>query len=278
MLFPFARIRHLLIDLDGVLYRGNTPLPAAADFIAWLRKRGISYRLVTNNATLTQAQYVKKLAAMHIEAAPDDVFTSALATSLYLRRESQPGDTAYVIGEDGLLEGVASAGLVVSAEQPDFVVVGLDRFVTYEKIALACLAIRGGARFIGTNPDTSFPSERGLLPGAGAIQASLEAATGVRPTVIGKPEPLMLQLAMEHLGGTPTDTVMLGDRLDTDIMGAHAAGVQSILVLTGVSTRAEAAASEQPPALVVEDLIELMKCWSPDARQEDSSAIPLSHD
>jgi 4-nitrophenyl phosphatase len=140
-------------------------------------------------------------------------------------------------------------------------VAGLDRTLTYEKLAAAALAIRAGARFIGTNPDTSLPTEHGLLPGAGAIQAAIQAATGVAPTVIGKPQPLMLELAMHALGGSSVDTAMLGDRLDTDIQGAVAAGLRSILVLTGVSTREELAAGPLRPDLVVESLPELMARW-----------------
>lgn len=264
--FPFERIRHLLVDLDGVLYRGTTAIPGAPPFISWLRAQGIDFRLVTNNATLTPGQYASKVAGMGIEVSEDEIFTSALATALYLLEQRQNGQTAYAIGEDGLMDALRRANVRIVTERPDWVVVGLDRHVTYEKLAIAALALEAGARFVGTNPDTSLPTERGLAPGAGAILAALTATTGVEPIVIGKPQPLMLRLAMEQLGGTVHDTAMIGDRLDTDIQGANALGLSSVLVLTGVSTRAELAVSIADPTIVVENLEELTRRWRESSR------------
>jgi 4-nitrophenyl phosphatase len=261
MSVAFDRIRHLLIDLDGVLYRGNAVLPHAVRFVSWLHDRGITFRLVTNNATLTPGQYVDKLSRMGIPVREEEVFTSALATALYLRQEDRDGRTAYVIGEEGLRSALHDAGIDLVEDRPDWVIVGLDRHLTYDKLAAAALAIEAGARFLGTNPDTSFPSERGLVPGAGAIQAALTATTGVQPVVVGKPHPLMLDLAMQQLGGTAQDTLMLGDRLDTDILGANALGMPSILVLTGVSTRDQAVQGAIHPDLIVNDLSELISLW-----------------
>lgn len=261
MSLPFGRIKHLLIDLDGVLYRGETALPCAADFVAWLHGRGITFRLVTNNATLTPTQYVEKLARMGISAGEDEIFTSALATGMYLKEHGNGGDTAYVIGEDGLRSAVEAAGFRIVDEKPDWVVVGLDRRLTYEKLATAALSLEAGARFVGSNPDTSFPTECGLVPGAGAILRAIQATTGVDPLVIGKPQPLMLEMAMRSLGGSRNDTAMLGDRLDTDIQAAEAVGVPSVLVLTGVSTRADLEHSSIRPTLVVQDLCRLMEQW-----------------
>jgi 4-nitrophenyl phosphatase len=261
--FSLHDIRHLLIDLDGVLYRGVQPLPGASEFVQWLRDREVSFRLVTNNATLTPGQYIEKLAKMGIAVERDEIFTSALATALYLQHE-RPVDTeqtAYVIGEEGLVAALRAIDVRITDQQPEWVVVGLDRNITYDKLATACLAIRAGAGFLGSNPDTSFPSEHGLVPGAGSLLAALQAATGVQPVVVGKPQPLMLQLAMEGLGGTPENTAMLGDRLDTDILGAHNLGMPSILVLTGVSTREELAQSPYAPELVVDDLAGLIGAW-----------------
>jgi 4-nitrophenyl phosphatase len=259
---PLDRIRTLLIDLDGVLYRGNTALPGAEKFIASLRGRGIAFRLVTNNATLTPQQYVEKLAAMGVEVEPGEVFTSALATGMYLRDHREGTETALVVGETGLRQAVSESGLRLVDEGGDWVVVGLDRTATYEKLAAAALALERGARFVGSNPDTSFPTERGLVPGAGALLAALTATTGRAPVVIGKPQPLMLELAMRDAGGTLQDTAMLGDRLDTDIAAAERVGMPSILVLTGVSTRADLAGTATPPDLVVESLPELMDLLS----------------
>jgi len=257
------RVRHVLIDMDGVLYRGSEPIPRAREFLTQLRARGIRFRLVTNNATLTPEMYRDKLAAMWIEVGADEVFTSALATALYLQRAGQAGTSAYVIGEIGLLTALAGIDVRVVESEPIWVIVGLDRNLTYEKLATAVLAINAGARFLGTNPDRSLPTERGLLPGAGSILAALTAATGVEPTVVGKPQPLMLQLAAEALGGAVSDTMMIGDRLDTDIAAAEAIGMPSILVLTGVSTREEAEGGSIRPGMVVDDLGELLERWSP---------------
>jgi 4-nitrophenyl phosphatase len=254
-------VRRLLIDLDGVLYRGNTPLSDAPQFISWLRRRGISFRLVTNNATLTPEQYVNKLDSMGIQVGSDEIVTSALATGMYLRDHRDGTATAQVIGEAGLRAAAEGSGLRLVDEGGDWVVVGLDRTVTYEKLARASLALERGARFVGSNPDTSFPTERGLVPGAGALLATLVATTGRQPVVIGKPEPLMLELAMNSAGGTLQDTAMLGDRLDTDIAAARRLGMTSVLVLTGVSTRADLTGTPTPPDLVVDTLTQLMDTW-----------------
>ena len=261
MSFTVAGIRHLLVDLDGVLYVGTTALPGAREFIGWLRERGITVRLVTNNATLTPRGYVAKLGAMGIEVTEDEVFTSALATALYLRKQ-RGVQSAYVIGEEGLFEALHGAQVELDSERPDWVIVGLDRKLTYDKLATGALALQRGARFLGTNPDLSLPAEGGFLPGAGAIQAALTATTGFRPTVIGKPEPLMLELAMSQIGGCLDDTAMLGDRLDTDIQGAEALGIPSIMVLTGVSSRRDIDGSPAEPTVVVENLAALMQLWT----------------
>lgn len=262
MALKIADIKHLLIDLDGVLYRGDHALDGAVDFVSWLRAEEITFRLVTNNATLTPEQYVKKLDGLGIRVGEDEVFTSALATAEYLKSEGAESQTAYVIGEEGLLSALDEARIRIGGEAPDWVIVGLDRKLTYEKLTQAALAIESGARFLATNPDTSLPTEQGLLPGAGAIQAALTATTGVVPLVIGKPQPLLLKLAMKQLGGTVEDTAMLGDRLDTDIQGANGLQMPSILVLTGVSKRGDIGQEPGEPDLIVENLPELTGIWS----------------
>lgn len=262
MTFEFESIRHLLVDLDGVMYRGDMALPDAQRFVDWLRGQGIAVRLVTNNATLTPGQYVDKLARMGISVRAEEVFTSALATGMYLRRQASPGQTALVVGEDGLMQAVESADLQPVEDDADWVVVGLDRRVTYDKLTRAALSIEKGARFVGSNPDTSFPTERGLAPGAGALLSALQATTGVEPVVIGKPKPLMLELAMQGMGASVADTAMLGDRLDTDIRAANELGMPSVLVLTGVSTRADLQHSADHPDVVVNNLADLMERWS----------------
>lgn len=260
--FPFGRVRALLIDLDGVLYRGNTPLKGASDFIHYLRDARVSFRLITNNATLTPEQYVAKFDAMNIHVSQEEVFTSALATGLYLQQQGAAGSSAYVIGEDGLRAALEGIDMHLTDREPQWVVVGLDRRVTYDALATASLAVQRGARFVGSNPDLSFPDEAGLVPGAGALQGVVTAATGVQPVVVGKPQPLMFELAMQQLGTTRDNTAMLGDRLDTDILGAHSVGLPSIMVLTGVSTRADLEHSAVQPTVLVDDLPALMNLWS----------------
>lgn len=262
MTIALGRIRHLLVDLDGVIYRGDTVLPGAQDFLDFLRRRGVSFRLVTNNATRTPQQAVEKLAGMGIKAQAGEIFSSAMATGIYLREHVDGTRTALVVGETGLRQAVEQSGLRLVDEDGDWVVVGLDRQATYDTLARAALALEKGARFVGSNPDTSFPTERGLVPGAGALLAALVATTGRQPTVIGKPQPLLLELAMKDCCGTLDDTAMLGDRLDTDIAAAERIGMKAVLVLTGVSTRADLENTSTPPDLVVENLPRLMDTWA----------------
>jgi 4-nitrophenyl phosphatase len=230
-------IQALVIDMDGVLWRGNDPLPGLIEFFDLLHTRSIPFMLATNNATKTPAQYVQKLAGFGVMVRPASILTSSLATAAYLQQEFNPGATVYVLGQDGLREAMQDAGfsLVDDASRPaDIVVAGLDTTLTYEKLKHAALLIRRGARFVGSNGDLAFPAEEGLAPGAGAILAALEAATGVAPIVIGKPERLMFDIAVQKLGSRPEQTAMLGDRLETDILGGQRAGLKTILVTTGV--------------------------------------------
>lgn len=261
MTFPYRSIRHLLIDLDGVLYLGSTPLPDAAAFIDWLRYHAITFRLVSNNSTITPQQYVEKLQGMGIAVTVEEIFTSALATARYLSHQEGKPPTVYAVGEVGLHTALREAGMIITDESPNWVVVGLDRHFNYDKLTRASLAIQAGARYIATNPDTSLPTEHGLMPGAGSIQAAITAASGATPLIIGKPRPVMLDLAREQLNGAREDTAAIGDRLDTDIEGAIAAYLPSILVLTGVSRRQDLATCQYQPTLVVDHLADLMREW-----------------
>lgn len=264
MPLSLSQIRYLIMDMDGVLYRGNKPLPGAREFLPWLEARGIKYLLLTNNSVRTPAGWGEKMAALGMPVSPDCIMTAAQATAAYLRKIASQGARVYVIGGRGLEEAIfkESSGLFVPDDRhPDFVILGLDPAFTYEKMKRACLAIRAGARFILSNPDLTFPAEDGLHPGAGALAASLEACTGVKPTVIGKPERTAFDLALERLGANPRLTAMLGDRLDTDILGGKRAGLTTILVLTGVSTEADLAASPYRPDYVFAGLPELMAAF-----------------
>ncbi|NLT72928.1 MAG: HAD-IIA family hydrolase [Chloroflexi bacterium] len=254
-------IRNLLVDMDGVLYRGHTALPGAADLIAYLQERKFGYLLVTNNSTLTQAQFVARLAGMGMSVPEDRILTSGVATAAYLARRAAPGARVYVVGEQALVDELVKRGFVMGGRDSDYVVAGWDKYLTYDKLATATLAIRDGAQFIGTNPDKTYPLERDIVPGAGSIQAAITAATDVEPLIIGKPGTPGLLQALELLGGRPEDTAILGDRLDTDIVGGQQAGIHTILVLTGISTREEALACGQPPDLIYSNLPALLADW-----------------
>jgi 4-nitrophenyl phosphatase len=263
-------IRNLIIDMDGVLWHGNRAMPNIGRCLADLQSLGINVVLASNNSTKTLAQLQDKLERMHIDLSSEQLLTSADATGNYLKRHYQDAKTAYVVGEDGLFEAVARAGFDtitpeaishIATENPedlptaaDFVVGGLTRNLTFELVAMAGLLVRVGVPFIATNADASFPSERGQLPGAGAVMAIIETASGVTPVVVGKPEPIIFQEALERLGADATNTAMIGDRLETDILGAQRAGLTSILVLSGVSTEADIETSGIKPDYVLADM------------------------
>ncbi len=261
-------IKSFIIDMDGVLYRGEESLPGAQEFLSHLREQGIPFILATNNSTRTPRQYVAKLKAMGIEVTEERILTSALATALYLCQVAPPRAKVYVVGEKGLVAAVKEQGFLITDEAVDFVVVGLDFQLTYEKLKIATLATRAGARLVGTNPDTTLPNEEGIVPGSGAILAALEAATGVSPLIIGKPEPILLRLAMEKLATTPHCTAIIGDRLETDILGGKEAGLTTVLVLSGISRREELKTSTFQPDLVFDDIDRFYQVW---ARQREGA-------
>jgi len=263
-----AQARGFIIDLDGVLYRGTMPVVGAAEFIEALLNSRIPIVLLTNNSVRTAALYVGKLAGMGIHIGADRILTSGQATALYLRRVAPDGAKVFLIGEEGVRSELVSRGFVLCNDPDvDYVVVGFDRAVNYEKLKLATLAIRAGAKFIGTNPDKTFPTEEGLMPGNGAILAAIEAATDVTPLVVGKPSPAIFELALEKLGTSAQDTVMIGDRLDTDIVGGRQVGLITILVLSGVTHAEELTNASVTPHMVYDDIAAVHDAWRA-ARQD----------
>jgi 4-nitrophenyl phosphatase len=252
-----ADVRGVLIDLDGVVYLGATPLPGAQGLIDWLDQTHRPYCLVTNNSTRTPRQYQDQLRAMGIRVPLPTIFTSALATAQYLKKDYPTGTSVYMIGETGLQEALAEAGFWYEADQPEVVCVGFDRSLTYDKLKTACLAIRRGARFVATNPDRTLPTEVGLVPGNGAALAAIEACTDVAPVVIGKPSATMIDLAVARTGIPKELTAIVGDRLDTDIPAGAAAGITTILVLTGVHRLPDVAQFPVAPDYVVDNLVQL---------------------
>lgn len=265
MSFDLKKIEKLILDMDGVLWRGETPMPGLNAFFETLNEIGIDYVLATNNATKVAAQYVEKLKRFGVEVRADQILTSAEATAAYLRSRYPAGTSAYVVGEEGLrqamlakeFELLAADGFVGTGVQAELVVVGFTRQVCYPQLASAAHLIHQGSRFVGTNPDVTFPSEVGPLPGAGSLLAFVEAATGVEPLIVGKPSPAIFHEALERLGGTPEATAMVGDRLETDIRGAQTAGLHTILLLSGVTDREKATQSNIQSDLVCENIVEL---------------------
>ena len=252
-------ITHLIIDMDGVLYRGDQPLPGLREFFSFLRQQPIPFILATNNSTRTPEEFVDKLARMGAEVLPTEVLTSGQATARLLAGEYPPGTRVHVFGMPSLRKAMVEEGFELADKDVAVVVASMDRDVTYEKLKRAALLIRGGARFIATNRDPTYPSEEGLIPGTGSMIAALEAASGVEPMAVGKPEPTMFQLAMAEMGAQPETTATIGDRLDTDILGGQRAGLITICVLSGSTTRAEAEAFG--PDFVFEDISHLLSIW-----------------
>ncbi len=261
MATDLASIRTLLIDMDGVLYRGKTGLPGGPELMRFLKERGIKFLMVTNNSTATQDEFVKRMAGFGIDVKEDEIITSGVATAEYLTTIAPAGAKVNVVGEPALSHEMEKRGFTLAGKDADYVVCGWDKTITYQKLATACLAIRAGATFIGTNADKTYPIEEGLIPGAGSILASLIAATDTQPLVIGKPEPIIFEQSMRLMNSKPEETAILGDRLDTDILGGNRAGLTSIMVLTGVNSAEEAVAYESAPDYVFADLAELLDAW-----------------
>lgn len=251
-------IRALILDMDGVLWRGNQPLgdlPAIFRTINSLKLRVV---LATNNTTLSVADYQGKLLRFGVHLESWQIVNSSQAVAHYLKEHFPGGCKIYIVGEAGLVHTLNEQGFIQADQDVQAVIVGLDREITYEKLSKATLLIRNGARFIGTNPDRTLPVPEGLVPGAGSILAALEAATDVVPTIIGKPAPEMYRIALERLGTLPQETLVVGDRLETDIAGAQTLGCQTALVLSGVTSRETALAWEPAPNRIEPSLTELL--------------------
>ncbi len=252
-------ITHLIIDMDGVLYRGDEPVPRLQEFFAFLRRRSIPFILATNNSTRTPEAYTEKLARMGVEVFSSEVLHSGQATARYLAQEYPRGTRVHVFGMPSLREALEEEGFVLADEAVELVVASMDRAVTFDKLKRASLLIQGGARFIATNLDPTNPSEEGLIPGTGTMIMALQTASGITPEAIGKPEPTMFKLAMAQMGARPETTATIGDRIDTDILGGRRAGLTTICVLSGSSSRAEAEAFG--PDFIFEDIADLLSNW-----------------
>ncbi len=254
-------IRHLIVDMDGVLYLGDKPMPGLVDLFSFLRDHEIRFQLVTNNSTLTPRMYADKMARMGVTVRDEDVLTSSIATADYLAERYPGGSRVYAIGEEGLIHALQEVGLGFSRLDPVAVVVGFDRDFTYAKLRQAALLIRAGAPFVATNPDRTLPVPEGQVPGTGTIVAAISAATDQEPLVIGKPEPLLMERAMARMGAAAETTAAIGDRPETDILSAQRAGILSVLTLSGATDRARLATTGIEPDIVLEDIQALVAGW-----------------
>jgi NagD protein len=232
-------IRSWLMDMDGVLVHEEQAIPGAAGFLARLRETATPFLVLTNNSIYTRRDLAARLVASGLDVPEESIWTSALATARFLE-DQRPGGSAFVIGEAGLTTALHQAGYTLTEREPDYVILGETRTYSFERITRAIRLILGGARFIATNPDPTGPAPDGPLPATGSVAALVSRATGVAPYYIGKPNPLMMRSALNAIEAHSETTAMIGDRMDTDIVAGLEAGLETILVLTGVTTRAEA--------------------------------------
>jgi len=230
-------INNYLTDMDGVILWGRTLIPGAAEFVQALRKQEIPFLILTNNSLYTPRDLQVRLAYMGLDVPPEAIFTSALATAQFLHAQ-RPGGRAYVIGESGLTTALHDIGYILTDQEPEYVVLGETTSYSFDRITRAIRFVMAGARFIATNPDVMGPGEGGIVPATGAVAALISAATGIKPYIIGKPNPLMMRTALRTLDAHSEDSVMIGDRMDTDIVAGIESGLRTILVLSGV-TRGE---------------------------------------
>jgi len=256
-----------LIDMDGVLYRGSEMIPGADHFVRELRSRDIPFRFLTNNSQRTRRDIVAKLARMGIDIEEQHVYTCAMATAAYLEWQ-KPRGTAFVIGEGGLLTALHMHGYAIVDHNPDYVVVGEGRTFNLELVESAVRHILGGAKLIATNLDPNCPTASGLRPGCGAMVAMLETAANVKAFSVGKPSPFMMRSARKELGLSTDQTTMIGDTMDTDILGGVQLGLHTVLVLSGGTSRADLSRYAYQPELIVDSIAELHQLladrkWNP---------------
>jgi len=254
-------IKGLILDMDGVLWRDMEPIGDLPAIFQAFNDQGLRVILATNNATKTVDEFFSKVRRFGVELEDWQVISAAQATGIFLAEKYPDGCNVFAVGTPSLIKILEDAGLTIlneRSEKVQVVVAAMDTGLTYEKLKNAELLVRSGCEFIGTNPDVTYPSPEGLIPGAGTVVGAIEIASGKKAKIIGKPEPLMYQMAMKRLGLKPEETLGVGDRLETDIQGAKAAGVRSAFVLSGASTLEQAHQMATPPDIIVKDLSELV--------------------
>ncbi|MDP2790948.1 MAG: HAD-IIA family hydrolase [Rectinemataceae bacterium] len=245
-----------IIDMDGVIYHGNRLLPGAAEFVAWLKSKDKKFLFLTNSSERSPAELSQKLARLGIEVDASHFYTSALATAAFLASQ-RPHGSAYAIGEPGLINAMYEAGYTMNNVNPDYVVVGEARSYNLDTIEKAVSLVFGGARLIGTNPDLTGPTEKGIMPACGALLAPIELATGRKAYFVGKPNPLMMRHAIKKLGVTREETAIVGDRMDTDIVAGIESDMETVLVLSGVTAREDLDSFAYGPRHVLEGVFEI---------------------
>ncbi len=250
-------IRSWLMDMDGVLVHEEHAVPGAARFVGRLRELGRPFLVLTNNSIYTRRDLAARLAASGIELPEDAIWTSALATASFLQQQ-RPGGSAFAIGEAGLTTALHDAGYTLTERNPDYVVLGETRTYSFERIAQAIRLIVAGARFIATNPDPTGPTPDGPLPATGSVAALISRATGVDPYFVGKPNPLMMRSALNAIDAHSETTAMVGDRMDTDVVAGLEAGMHTVLVLTGSTTREQAERFPYRPSRIVDSVADLV--------------------
>ncbi len=248
--------RGFLIDMDGVIYRGGELIPGAAEFIAELQTSDTPFSFLTNNSQRTRRDVATRLQRMGIEIEERHVFTCAIATARFLAQQL-PGGTAYVIGEGGLLQALHANGYAIVDHDPDYVVVGEGRAFTFEMFEAATRMIAEGAKLIATNLDPNCPTQHGMRPGCGAIVAMLETATGLKAFSVGKPSPVMMRMARKELGLATAETTIIGDTMETDIVGGVQLGYRTVLVLSGGTRREDLARYAYRPDIIVDSIADL---------------------
>jgi NagD protein len=248
--------RNFLIDMDGVLVRGDTVVPGAVQFLERLREQNAKFLVLTNNPIHTPGDLAHKLRLTGLDIPLGNIFTSAMATARFLRWQ-RPGGTVFVIGESGLTSPLHEEGFVFTDHDPDYVVLGETLAYNFQLITKAIRLILNGAQFIATNPDPSGPSEGGIVPACGAMAALIESATGRAPFFVGKPNPLMMRSGLNYLGVHSEHTVMVGDRMDTDIISGVQSGMDTILVLSGVTSREDIARYPYQPTEVKDSVADI---------------------
>ncbi len=249
-------IEHYLLDMDGVIVHGTKLIPGAADFLQRLRTQGKPFLILTNNSLYTPRDLQMRLSYMGLDVPSEAIFTSALATAQFLHAQ-RPAGTAYAIGESGLTTALHDIGYILTDHEPEYVVLGETNTYSFERITRAIRFVSAGARFIATNPDVNGPGEGGIVPGTGAVASLISAATGVRPYYVGKPNPLMMRTALRTLAAHSENSVMVGDRMDTDIIAGLESGLRTLLVLTGVTSREQVERFPYRPTWIRESVADI---------------------